>query len=214
MSDVETPQPANGDALSTGTAAPPPTAMQRADPRHGTRVKVSVHRLDGGLEDGESDARILSTEGFPIFTPPDSDRARWIPARDIKYVVLGSLDDPNLASDLGDKGPERKAILRFRDGEWIAAYMESGQSADSAGLSIKIRLTERQRVIPAVAASAALLEMQFVDAWTSTTEVAVPHRRRSDIMEAAAPPGPGLKPPPQRLPGPRRPCPSRRPSTR
>ena len=186
MSDVETPQPANGDALSTGTAAPPPTAMQRADPRHGTRVKVSVHRLDGGLEDGESDARILSTEGFPIFTPPDSDRARWIPARDIKYVVLGSLDDPNLASDPGDKSPERKAILRFRDGEWIAAYMESGQSADSAGLSIKIRLTERQRVIPAVAASAALLEMQFVDAWTSTTEVAVPHRRRSDIMEAAA----------------------------
>jgi len=186
MSDVETPQPANGDALSTGTATPPPTAMQRADPRHGTRVKVSVHRLDGGLEDGESDARILTTEGFPIYTPPDSDRARWIPARDIKYVVLGSLDDPNLEQDPGDKSPTRKAILRFRDGEWIAAYMESGQSADSSGLAIKIRLTERQRVIPAVAANAALLEMQFVDAWATTTEVAVPHRRRSDIMEAAA----------------------------
>src|SRR5207302_1686475 len=70
--------------------------------------------------------------------------------------------------------------------EWIAAYMESGQSADSSGLAIKIRLTERQRVIPAVAANAALLEMQFVDAWATTTEVAVPHRRRSDIMEAAA----------------------------
>jgi pilus assembly protein CpaF len=186
MSDVETTQPANGDALSTGTVTPSPTAMQRADTRHGTRVKVSVHRLDGGLEDGESDARILSTEGFPIYTPPDSERARWIPARDIKYVVLGSLDDANLAPDPGDKSPERKAILRFRDGEWIAAYMEAGQSADSAGLAIKIRLTERQRVIPALAASAALLEMQFVDAWASTTDVAVPHRRRSDIMEAAA----------------------------
>src|SRR5207245_7144970 len=109
----------NGDALSTGTAAPPPTAMQRADPRHGTRVKVSVHRLDGGLEDGESDARILSTEGFPIFTPPDSDRARWIPARDIKYVVLGSLDDPNLASELGDKTRQSKAIITFLASECL-----------------------------------------------------------------------------------------------
>src|SRR3989442_1847777 len=188
MSDVETTQPASGDALSTGTGAPPPTAMQRADPRHGTRVKVSVHRLDGGLEDGESDARILSTEGFPIFTPPDSDRARWIPARDIKYVVLGSLDDPGLEADPGDKSPARKSILRFRDGEWIAAYMEDSQSGDSSGLAIKIRLTERQRIIPAVAASAALLEMQFVDTWNSTTDVARPLRRRSDIMEAAAPP--------------------------
>src|SRR2546426_1877119 len=186
MSDVETPQPANGDALSTGTAAPPPTAMQRADPRHGTRVKVSVHRLDGGLEDGESDARILSTEGFPIFTPPDSDRARWIPARDIKYVVLGAVEDPNLEADPGEKSALRKAILRFRDGEWIAAYMDAGQGPDGAGLAIKIRLTERQRVIPAIAAAAALLEMQFVDAWTSQTDVGMPHRRRSDIMEAAA----------------------------
>src|SRR5438309_3756208 len=186
MSDVEITQPANGDALSTGTATPPPTAMQRADPRHGTRVKVSVHRLDGGLEDGESDARILTTEGFPIYTPPDSDRARWIPARDIKYVVLGSLDDPNLEQDPGDKSPTRKAIRPVRAGEWIAAYMESGQSADSSGLAIKIRLTERQRVIPAIAASTALLEMQFVDAWTSQTDVARPLRRRSDIMEAAA----------------------------
>jgi pilus assembly protein CpaF len=187
MSDVETTQPANGDPLSTGSAAPAPmTLQQRAELRHGTRVKVSVHRLDGGLEDGESDARILTSEGFPIYTPPDADRARWIPLRDIKYVVLGSLEDPSLEPDPGDKSAERKAILRFRDGEWIAAYMESGQSADGAGLALKIRLTERQRVIPAVAASASLLEMQFVDAWSSTTDVAVPHRRRSDILEAAA----------------------------
>ena len=187
MSDVEITPPANGDSLSIGPAAPSPmTLQQRADPRHGTRVKVSVHRLDGGLEDGESDARILTSEGFPIYTPPDAERARWIPARDIKYVVLGTLDDPNLEPDPGDKSPSRKAILRFRDGEWIAAYMDAGQSADGAGLAIKIRLTERQRVIPAVAASAALLEMQFVDTWTTTTDVAVPHRRRSDIMEAAA----------------------------
>src|SRR5947209_18763420 len=103
MSDVEMNQPANGEPSSTGAATPAPTIPQRPEPKHGTRVKVSVHRLDGGLEDGESDARILTTEGFPIYTPPDSDRARWIPARDIKYVVLGSLDDPNLEPDPGDK---------------------------------------------------------------------------------------------------------------
>src|SRR5437879_12467163 len=105
MSDVEITQPANGDALSTGTAAPPPTAMQRADSRHGTRVKVSVHRLDGGLEDGESDARILTTEGFPIYTPPDSDRARWIPAPDIKYVIRRSPDAPTPEPDTGHESP-------------------------------------------------------------------------------------------------------------
>src|SRR3979411_296204 len=186
MSDVEMTQPTNGEPSSTGAPTPAPTIPQRPEPKHGTRVKVSVHRLDGGLEDGESDARILTTEGFPIFTPPDSDRARWIPARDIKYVVLGTVDDTNLEVTRGDKSSARKAILRFRDGEWIAAYMDQGQAADSAGLSIRIRLTERQRVIPAVAASAALLEMQFVDSWASQTDVAMAHRRRSDIMEAGA----------------------------
>ena len=186
MSDVESTQTANGEPLPTGAPAPVQTAMQRPEPKHGTRMKVSVHRLDGGLEEGESDARVLSAEGFPIYTPPDSDRARWIPARDIKYVVFGAVEDANLEPDPGDKSALRKAVLRFRDGEWIAAYMDPGQGSDGAGLTIKIRLTERQRVIPAVAASAALLEMQFVDAWTSTTDVAMPHRRRTDIMEAAA----------------------------
>jgi len=151
-----------------------------------TRRQVAVHRLDGGLERGESDARALSPDGFPIYTPPDLDRARWIPARDIKYVVFGSLDDPDLEADPGEKSQARKAILRFRDGEWIAAYMDAGQPPDGAGLAIKIRLTERQRVIPAIAANAALLEMQFVDLWATSTDSAQPHRRRSDIVEAAA----------------------------
>ena len=92
------------DIASEPIEAPATLQQRAADSRHGTRIKVSVHRLDGGLEDGESDARILTTEGFPIFTPPDSDRARWIPVRDIKYVVLGSVDDANLEPDPGDNG--------------------------------------------------------------------------------------------------------------
>src|SRR5207247_5181300 len=64
--------------------------------------------------------------------------------------------------------------------------MDEGQPPDGAVISSKVRLTERQRVIPAIAASPALLEMQFVDLWASTTDSAKPHRRSSDVVEAAA----------------------------
>src|SRR6266480_229803 len=150
------------------------------------RTRVVVHRMEGGLENGESEARALSAAGFPIFTQADPDRPRLIPLADIKYVVLGSVEDPNLEDDPGDKASGRKAILRFRDGEWIPAYMEPSQVNDGVGLAVKIRLAERQRVIPAVASSRALLELQFVDAWTAPTESPTPQRRRSDIEQAAA----------------------------
>src|SRR3982074_2708337 len=187
MSDPE-PTSAAAQQVLTGDApraVPPTRTTDPGAPKTGRR-QVAVHRLDGGLERGESDATSLGPDGFPIYTPPDLDRVRWIPARDIKYVVFGAAEDPDLEADPGEKSPARKAILRFRDGEWIAAYMDEGQPPDGAGLAIKIRLTERQRVIPAIAASPALLEMQFVDSWASQTDVAMPHRRRSDIMEAAA----------------------------
>ena len=157
------------------------------------RIPVVVHRMEGGLEKGESEARALSAAGFPIFTQADPDRPRLIPLPDIKYVVLGSVEDPNLEADPGDKATARKAILRFRDGEWIPAYMDPSQANDGVGLAVKIRLTERQRVIPAVASSRALLEMQFVDAWATLTEGPVPQRRRSDIEQAAARQGKDLQ---------------------
>ena len=159
------------------TPAPQPLAA---------RVPVTVHRMDGGLEVGESEARALSAAGYPIYTPPDADRPRLIPLNDIKYVVIGSVEDPGLEPDPGDKATTRKAILRFRDGEWIPAYMDPSQVNDGVGLAVRIRLTERQRVIPAVASSRALLEMQFVDAWSTPAESPTPQRRRSDIEQAAA----------------------------
>jgi pilus assembly protein CpaF len=167
--------------VRTETLDLPDDARQRPP-----RVKVVVHRLDGGLEDGESDARALTSEGFPLYSSADAQRARMVPTRDIKYVVFGSVDDPNLDADPGDKSTARKAILRFRDGEWIAAYIEQGVPPDGEGISIKIRLAELQRTIPALAASQSLLEMQFVDTWTTPTPGAQPQRRRSDILEAAA----------------------------
>src|ERR1051326_5563616 len=150
------------------------------------RIPVAVHRMDGGLETGESEARALSAAGFPIYTTADPDRPRLIQLNDIKYVVLGSVEDLGREPDPGDKATARKAILRFRDGEWIPAYMDPSQVNDGVGLAVKIRLTERQRVIPAVAASRALLEMQFVDVWTTPAAGPTPQRRRSDIEQAAA----------------------------
>ena len=162
-----------------------PPAQPLAEARF-ARVPVTVHRLDGGLEVGESEARALSAAGYPIYTPPDSDRPRLIPLNDIKYVVIGSVEDPGLEPDPGDKSTTRKAILRFRDGEWIPAYMDPSQANDGVGLAVKIRLTERQRIIPAVASARALLEMQFVDMWSMVSESPTPQRRRSDIEQAAA----------------------------
>jgi pilus assembly protein CpaF len=170
----QTPEPTPVPASNGG---PPPRLA---------RFKIAVHRLDGGLEEGDSDSETFAPDGYPIYNPADADRPRWIPTRDIKYVVFGSVEDPNLEADPGDKSQARKAILRFRDGEWIAAYIDQGQQADGEGVAIKIRLTERQRLIPAVAASPALLEMQFVDMWAPSAPVTQPQRRRSDIVEAAA----------------------------
>ena len=47
------------------------------------RLKVVVHRLDGGLEDGESDSRVIGAEGFPVYSTNDPGRARFVPTRDI-----------------------------------------------------------------------------------------------------------------------------------
>src|SRR2546422_1430753 len=168
--------------VKTETLDLPDDARQRPP-----RVKVVVHRLDGGLEDGESDARSLTSAGFPLYSSGDPQRARMVPTNDIKYVVFGSVDDPNLEPDPGEKSTGRKAILRFRDGEWIAAYIDQGVQPDGEGIAIKIRVAELQRLIPAVAASPSVLEMQFVDMWaTPTMPAGQPLRRRSDILDAAA----------------------------
>ncbi len=177
MSEVDVlPAPGGAGEIQPGTMMQP--RLQR--------IAVTVHRMDGGLETGESEARALSPAGYPIYTPPDAERPRLIPLNDIKYVVVGSVDDPDLEQDPGDKAVARKAILRFRDGEWIPAYMDPSQASDGVGLAVKMRLSEKQRVIPAIAASRALLEMQFVDVWASPAETPTPQRRRSDIEQAAA----------------------------
>jgi len=48
------------------------TETLQAPDQRPPRVKVVVHRLDGGLEEGESDARSISSEGFPLYSSGDS----------------------------------------------------------------------------------------------------------------------------------------------
>jgi len=171
---------------------PPKGAPAQAETSNGVparralRFDVTVHRLDGGVEQGNSDSRTFKPEGFPVYAAADSERPRLIPTLDIKYVVFGSVDDPNLEADPNGKSTDRKAVLRFRDGEWLAAYIPPGNQPNPDGMAIKIRLPERQRVIAALAASPALLELQFVDEWAPSVGLAQPQRRRSDIVEAAA----------------------------
>src|SRR5437773_4613440 len=181
-------RPGSSD-MSEVTTVLPPSQPDDTRPR---RLKAVVHRLDGGLEDGESDARTIAGEGFPLYSQHDPSRPRFVPTRDIKYVVFGSVEDPNLEDDPGDASIARKAILRFRDGEWIAAYIEPSVQPYGEGITIKIRLPEVQKVIPAVAVAASLLDTQFVDTWTVAAASApppppgTPRRRRSDLLEAAA----------------------------
>src|SRR6185312_11490020 len=141
-----------------------PPGLQDATGETDARVRVVVHRLDGGLEEGTSDSRVIKGDGFSIYSANEA-RPRIVPTRDIKYVVFGSVDDPTLEPDPGDRTSMRKAVLRFRDGEWISAYIEQDAQPDGEGLAIKIRLTELQRVIPAVAATPSLLETQYVEMW-------------------------------------------------
>src|SRR5581483_953797 len=119
MSEVDV-LPAPGGAEEIPRAAPGAPRL--------ARVIVTVHRTDGGLENGASESRTLSAAGSPVFVPPDADRPRLIPINDIKYVVLGSVDDPDLEADPGDQAVANKAILRFRDGEWIPVYMDPSQA--------------------------------------------------------------------------------------
>src|SRR5258708_20062881 len=55
------------------------------------RFKVAVHRLDGGLEEGASDARSLSRAGYPIYNPPDADPPRSIPPPDLHSLLFSPL---------------------------------------------------------------------------------------------------------------------------
>src|SRR5947209_13062784 len=102
MSEVNVlPAPGDADALPPGESG----ALRLA------RVAVTVHRMDGGLENGASEARALSAAGYPVYIPPDADRPRLIPINDIKYVVIGSVEDPDLEPDPGEKAVARKAIV-------------------------------------------------------------------------------------------------------
>src|SRR5438270_4846030 len=153
MSEVNVlPAPGDADAIPPAESG----ALRLA------RVAVTVHRMDGGLENGASEAHALSAAGYPVYIPPDADRPRLIPINDIKYVVVGSVEDPDLEPDPGEKAVARKAIVRFRDGEWIPVYMDPSQASDGVGIAVEMRLSERPRGVPTIASSRAFIERRGV----------------------------------------------------
>src|SRR5438093_1137483 len=90
-------------AMSEVTTVLPPGQPDDARSR---RVKVVVHRLDGGLEDGESDARTIAGEGFPLYSTHDPTRRR---RSDILEAAARQGRDLNkLANDFRD----RLALIR------------------------------------------------------------------------------------------------------
>ena len=107
------------------SVADQPSTVSTARPSEGSAIKmprrqVAVHRLDGGLERGESDARALTGDGFPIYTPPDLDRDvpdferdppdREPPEREPVDLEVDDLDD--------DRDRDREAPpLRLREAD-------------------------------------------------------------------------------------------------
>src|SRR5438128_10283770 len=57
------------------------------------RVKVVVHRLDGWLEEGESESRVIKGEGVLMYSPADPSSARARPTRVCQDGEGGCCDD-------------------------------------------------------------------------------------------------------------------------
>src|SRR5260370_40392238 len=95
MSEVITTSP----EIPEQAPEPTPVPASNGAPQRAPRFKVTVHRLDGGLEERQSDVRHLDTQRFPNYNPADAYRPRWAPARDIKYVVFGTVEHTKLKAN-------------------------------------------------------------------------------------------------------------------
>ncbi|HEY8799138.1 MAG TPA: CpaF family protein, partial [Candidatus Limnocylindrales bacterium] len=95
-----------------------------------------------------------------------------------KYIVLGEAPEP----DPGDTDSERKALLSFRDGDTIQAYLSGMPGPTQEGFPVRMRVPDTEFVSPVLCCSQSLLEIRFVDRWGVglTQWTAAPKRRRTD----------------------------------
>ncbi|HEY8760365.1 MAG TPA: CpaF family protein, partial [Candidatus Dormibacteraeota bacterium] len=141
-------------------------------------AEVTVHLLGGQVIEGRSSVAAISRRGYPIHTgEPESDET-WVPLANLKYIVLGGALEP----DPGESETERKALLSFRDGDTIQAYLAGMPGSTQEGFPVRMRVPDTEFVSVVLCCSQSLLEIRFVDRWGVglTQWTAAPKRRRTD----------------------------------
>jgi pilus assembly protein CpaF len=141
-------------------------------------AEVTVHLLGGQVIEGHSEVAAISRRGYPIQTGGPGSAETWVPLANLKYIVIGGSFEP----DPGESETERKALLSFRDGDTIQAYMAGMPGSTQEGFPVRMRVPDTEFVSPVLCCSQALLEIRFVDRWGVglTQWTAAPKRRRTD----------------------------------
>ena len=141
-------------------------------------AEVTVHLLGGQVIEGHSEVVAISRRGFPIQTAGPGTEATWVPLANLKYIILSGA----LELDPGDSETERKALLSFRDGDTIQAYLAGLPGATIAGFPVRMRVPDTEFVSPVLVCAQSLLEVRFIDRWGVglTQWTAAPRRRRTD----------------------------------
>jgi len=141
-------------------------------------AEVTVHLLGGQVIEGHSEVAAISRRGFPIQTGGPGTPETWVPLANLKYIVIGH----DFAPDPGESETERKALLSFRDGDTIQAYLAGMPASTQEGFPVRMRVPDTEFVSPVLCCSQSLLEIRFVDRWGVglTQWTAAPKRRRTD----------------------------------
>jgi pilus assembly protein CpaF len=141
-------------------------------------TEVTVHLLGGQVIEGHSDVAAITRRGFPIRTGGPESAETWVPVANLKYIILGGALEP----DPGESETERKALLSFRDGDTIQAYLAGMPGSTQDGFPVRMRLPDTEFVSAVLCCSQSLLEVRFVDRWGVglTQWTAAPRRRRTD----------------------------------
>ena len=142
-------------------------------------AEVTVHLLGGQVIEGRSSVAAISRRGFPIKTGGPDAEETWVPLANLKYIVLGAVA---LEPDPGESETERKALLSFRDGDTIQAYLAGMPGSSQEGFPVRMRVPDTEFVSVVICCSQSLLEIRFVDRWGVglTQWTAAPKRRRTD----------------------------------
>ena len=104
--------------------------------------EVTVHLLGGQVIEGHSDVAAITRRGFPIQTGGPGTPDTWVPLANLKYIILGGGFEP----DPGESETARKALLSFRDGDTIQAYLAGMPGSTQEGFPVRLRVLDTEYV--------------------------------------------------------------------